>query len=316
MIMPRLFPPLILFGSPEVAGSWIPGLPWLLATLGLLALAALLARLWVRHLKRYSDGLEARIQDRTEALALRNRALERLHHRLQQNLEGRVQLMNTVIHDLRSPLTSILLSVDRLRASGIAIGKHETALTLIERESRRLEQILAKLLDQSRSENMSDSLNLRLCRPSEILQGLADTVRLRAEAKDLSADLDLDPASDHVWILADTTALQQVLFNLIENALKFTDPPGSIGIRSRVEPEAFCLEVWDTGRGIESAKLEAIFHPFQQAEDEDAATGWGLGLSICTAMVKAHQGRIELESEFGKGATFRVVIPLVLPRKI
>jgi signal transduction histidine kinase len=75
------------------------------------------------------------------------------------------------------------------------------------------------------------------------------------------------------------------------------------------------MEVWDTGRGIESAKLEAIFRPFQQAENEDSSTGWGLGLSICTAMVKAHQGKIELESEIGRGTTFRVVIPLVMPRK-
>ena len=293
----------------------LPGLPWTLAGLACLAGAFLLARGWVRHQKRHADALEAKVQDRTEALALRNKALERLHHQLQRNLEGRIQLMNTVIHDLRSPLTSILVTVDRMREAGISEEPHGKALTLIERESRRLEQILAKLLDQSRAENLSDSLNLRLCRPSEILQGLADTVRLRAEAKDLSADLDLDPAADRVWILADTTALQQVLFNLIENALKFTDPPGIIGIRSRVEPEYFCLEVWDTGRGIDSAKLEAIFRPFQQAEDEDSTTGWGLGLSICTAMVKAHQGKIELESEIGKGATFRVVIPLVLPRK-
>jgi signal transduction histidine kinase len=118
-----------------------------------------------------------------------------------------------------------------------------------------------------------------------------------------------------VWILADTTALQQVLFNLIENALKFTRSPGIVGIRSRVEPECFCLEVWDTGRGIDSAKMEAIFQPYQQAMDEDSSSGWGLGLSICSAMVKAHQGRIELESELGQGTTFRVVIPLVMPKR-
>jgi len=290
--------------------SWIP-----LAGVVLLVVAVLLSRGRLRRQKHYADELEAKVEDRTQALALRNKALERLHHQLQKSLEGRIQLMNTVIHDLRSPLTSILVTVDRLRAAGIGGEQQEKALTLIERESHRLEQILAKLLDQSRTENIGDSLTLRLCRPSEILQGLADTVRARAEAKDLSADLDLDPASDHVWILADTTALQQVLFNLIENALKFTDPPGIVGIRSRVEPEHFCLEVWDTGRGIETGKLEAIFRPFEQVRDEDSSAGWGLGLSICTAMVKAHQGRIELESELGKGATFRVIIPLVMPRK-
>jgi len=265
---------------------------------------------WSQRYKRHSEALESRVQERTEALALRNKALERAHHQLQKNLEGRIQLMNTVIHDIRSPLTSILISVERIRDGQV---DHASAINLIERESHRLEKILTKLLDQSRSEGICDTLNLRLCRPSEILQGFSDTFRIRAEAKDLFTNLDLDAASDRVWILADTTALQQVVFNLIENALKFTDPPGTIGIRSRVDKDQFCMEVWDTGRGIESSKKEAIFQPFKQAEDEDCNTGWGLGLSICSAMVKAHQGHIELRSEVGKGSTFRVSVPLVMP---
>lgn len=285
---------------------------WGLLAFAVIALAAGAVRWWLRSLRRREEELEAKVRERTEDLALRNRALERLHHQLQRTLEGRIQLTNTVIHDLRSPLNSILISVERLQGEGVV--DREAALALIDRESRRLEQILAKLLDQSRSEGLAESLHLRLCRPTEILQGLADTFRLRAEARDLGADLELDPAAAQVWILADTTALQQVLFNLIENALKFTQPPGIVGIRSRVEPEAFCLEVWDTGRGIEAGKLETIFQPYRQALEEDSTSGWGLGLSICAAMVKAHQGRIELESELGRGTTFRVVIPLVMPK--
>lgn len=285
---------------------------WGLLAFGAVALVAGMIRWWLRSLRRREEELEAKVRERTEDLALRNRALERLHHQLQRTLEGRIQLTNTVIHDLRSPLNSILISVERLQGEGGV--DREAALALIDRESRRLEQILAKLLDQSRSEGLAESLHLRLCRPTEILQGLADTFRLRAEARDLGADLDLDPAAGQVWILADTTALQQVLFNLIENALKFTQPPGIVGIRSRVERETFCLEVWDTGRGIEAAKLETIFQPYQQALEADSTSGWGLGLSICSAMVKAHQGRIELESELGRGTTFRVVIPLVMPK--
>ena len=288
---------------------------WLLPATGLLLLAALGVWWLVGRMKHHADELEAKVLERTEALDLRNKALERLHHQLQRTLESRIQLMNTVIHDLRSPLTSIMVSVDRLQETGAIGANHAGVLALIERESRRLDQILVKLLDQSRAESIGENLNLRLCRPSEILQGLTETFRLRADAKGLSSELDLDPGSENVWILADTPTLQQVLFNLIENALKFTDPPGVIGIRSRVEPELFCMELWDTGRGIEPAKLEAIFRPFEQAMAEDSTSGWGLGLSICTAMVKAHQGKIELESAIGKGSTFRVIIPLVMPRK-
>lgn len=304
----------LLFGASLPEGLPWPEWAWLLGVVGLLVGGALFLRWRVRDLRRHAARLEGKVQERTEALALRNRSLERLHHQLQKNLASRVQLMNTVLHDLRSPLTTIMISVDRMRAIEASGGNCVSTLNLVERECRRLEQILTKLLDQSRAENLEESLNLRLCRPSEMLQGLADTFRLRAEARDLSAQLDLDPAADRVWILADTTALQQVLFNLIENALKFTQPPGEVGLRSRVAEGAFHMEVWDTGRGIEPAKVEAIFQPFRQAAHEDSASGWGLGLSICSAMVKAHQGNLALESQVGRGSRFCVTIPLVLPR--
>ncbi|WIL22403.1 MAG: ATP-binding protein [Geothrix sp.] len=110
---------------------------------------------------------------------------------------------------------------------------------------------------------------------------------------------------------ADTAALQQVVFNLIENALKFTPSPGSVGIRTRLEPTAWILDVWDTGRGIEPETIACLFQAFQQARDSDAILGWGLGLSICRALVEAHEGRIEVQSEVGKGSTFSVFLPLL-----
>lgn len=104
-----------------------------------------------------------------------------------------------------------------------------------------------------------------------------------------------------------------MLFNLLENALKYTPAPGTVGIRSRVRGDAWVLEVWDTGVGIPAERLEAIFEPFRQARPEDADKGWGLGLAICRSLVEAHQGRLEVESAEGAGSTFRVVLPLVTP---
>jgi signal transduction histidine kinase len=221
--------------------------------------------------------------------------------------------MRTVSHDLRSPLTSIMLSVDRLRDSeGQPMGP---MLKVLDREARRLEAIIRSLLDQAKSESFTDSLSPRLCRPGEVLEGLTDTLRLKAEARDLDTHLELDPAVDSAWILADTTALQQVLFNLIENALKFTDPPGTIGIRSILEEDAWTLEVWDTGRGIEPSRLGDIFQAFRQVQEADAQKGWGLGLNICKTLIEAHAGRIEVVSEVGRGSTFRVSLPLVMPNR-
>ena len=273
-------------------------------------LLALLGHFRFKRLKKRAQLLELKIQERTGELARRNLTLERVHHQLKRTTESRLRLMNTVSHDLRSPLTSILLAAGRLREGATPSG---AVLDILERESLRLESLLKGLLDHSRAEAITDTLNARLCRPSEILQGLTETFKLKAEARDLETELELDPASSLVWVLADVTAMQQVLFNLIENALKFTASPGPVGIRTRVLPEAWFLEVWDRGRGIEPAKLEAIFLPFTQSQKGDERTGWGLGLSICQSIVEAHEGVIRVDSVLGQGSVFRVTLPLVLP---
>lgn len=291
---------------------------WTLRFLALAAVAAaalLALRRRTRALERRTADLEAKVEDRTRELSLRNRSLERLHRQLKRNLEGRIQMVNTVSHDLRSPLTSILLTAGRLREDVTDPDQTSATLDVLEREAHRLETLVKNLLDRSRSEGLADSLNPRLCHPTEILLGLTDTLRFKAEAQGLESQLDLDPASEEAWVLADITALQQVLFNLLENALKFTEAPGTVGIRTRILETSFHFEVWDTGRGIPPEKLADIFEPFTQAASHDARTGWGLGLSICRTLVEAHQGTIQAESTPGQGATFRVLIPLVLPEE-
>ena len=271
----------------------------------------LLVDVRIRQVRKRSRMLEIKVQERTEELTLRNRSLERLHHQLKRSLEGRVQLMNTITHDLRSPLTSILISVERLEENQDLGGSGKSALKVVAREAQRVERLLKHLLDSSRAESLTDGLNFRVCHPGEIMEGLAETLRMKAESRDLTARLALDPMGDHTWILADAESMQQVLFNLIENALKFTSAPGEIGIRSRLEPPCWVLEVWDTGRGIDPAQAADLFKPFSQAREADATLGWGLGLSICRTLVEAHQGTIEVVSAIGKGSTFKVSLPLV-----
>ncbi len=295
----------------DVAFAWHEY--WTVRVLGLailLGCAAVVLRMRTRALERSNSALEAKVRTRTEDLALRNHSLERLHSQLKKNLESRIRLMNTVTHDLRSPLTSILLSVDRLRG-----GLSERALSVIDREATRLETILASMLDKSRHEAFLENLSPRVCHPSEIVTGLADTLALRAETLGLTADLHLDPEAECAWILADIPSIQQVLFNLLENALKFTSAPGTVGLLTRVEAATFVFEVWDTGRGIAPEHLARIFMPFTQAEAEDRETGWGLGLSICKELVEAHQGRIDVESRLGHGARFKVTLPLLNPEQ-
>ncbi len=298
----------------RVRAAWYQT-PWARAgfvAAGVLAFL-LLVDVRIKQVRRRARMLEIKVQERTEELTLRNRSLERLHHQLKRSLEGRVQLMNTITHDLRSPLTSILISVERLEGNEDIGGPGRSALKVVAREAQRVERLLKHLLDSSRAESLTDGLNFRVCHPGEVMEGLAETLRMKAEARDLTARIALDPMGDRTWILADAESMQQVLFNLIENALKFTPAPGEVGIRSRLEPPCWVLEVWDTGRGIDPAQAADLFKPFSQAREADATLGWGLGLSICRTLVEAHQGTIEVASEAGKGSTFKVSLPLVTP---
>lgn len=293
---------------PDLQGA---ALPQTLATplSLLLALAVLLGWLAHRRARRFqceARRLEAQLRDLAGVVALRNQALERLHHQLKVQMESRLAFVNMVSHDLRTPITSIQLGVDRLRGMGEA-GKADL-LALLDREARRMETLLRGLQDPG-AEGRAFSREAQVCHPGEILQGLTETFQLKAEARGLHPEVDLDPAADQAWVLVEVTHLQQVLFQLGENALQFTQAPAAVGIRSRVEAGAWVLDVWDQGRGIEPANLDLIFLPATRSGPGDGRVG--LGLSLCKAIVEAHGGTLDVASEPGRGARFRVALPLI-----
>ena len=289
------------------------------ALAALLGLGGFLAlRLRTRHLERLNQALEARVAARTRALegtalelARKNQSLEWTHAQLKDTLEARMLMINTVSHDLRSPLTSILLSMDQIeQAAQVASPKLQKALGIMGQEAHRLDGIVKGLLDRNRAESLVDRLQLQPASPLAILDKLEDTLTLKGEDRGLRTHLALEPDSLAAELLLDVTAMQQVLFNLVENALKFTDPPGDVGVRSSLEGAHWALEVWDTGRGIPRAECERLFNSYQQGQAQDAKRGWGLGLFICRSIVAAHGGTLEVDSDTGKGAIFKVLIPL------
>lgn len=271
--------------------------------------SVLLARVHTHvALARSRRALEARSLE----LAEKNKSLEWTHHQLKETLESRMQMINTVSHDLRSPLTSILLSVERIQASPDELPPKVTkSLGIMAQEATRLNAIVRSLLDQNRAEALTERLSLGRGCPREILENLEDTLALKAEDRGLRAHLYVEPDSLEAPLMLDVAAMQQVLFNLVENSLKFTDPPGDIGVRSTLQRPNWLLEVWDSGRGIPKADCERLFNAFQQSQGKDAQKGWGLGLFICRSIVLAHGGRIEVDSDLGKGAIFRVFLPLL-----
>jgi signal transduction histidine kinase len=298
----------------EVAPAWHER--WLVRGLIGLALIGLLAwALWWRghSLALRSRELEETIESRTLMLDRQNRALEHAHQQIKRSLESRLRLLDMVTHDLRSPLTTILLTLDRLRE--LVPSASVNLLDVMEREANRIETLVRNLLDQSRSEALLQSLKLVPTVPAEVTEGFEDVLRLKAGAKGIAFHLEVSPDAGQAHILADAATLHQVMLNLFENALKFTPTGGQVGIRSSVDRPAglWRLEVWDTGRGLDASKIQELLQPFRQNQAWDSVQGWGLGLSICQNIIDAHRGELRIDSEPGRGARFRVELPLQEP---
>ena len=300
-------PPLAL----EVAPAWHEQ-PW--GRLGLAALALGLAALGVRwrtrRLRAQAQNLEQIVAQRTQALVQRNLDLERAHAQIQASLEAKAAFTRMVAHDLRSPLTTLLLVgeelVQDLREGRSAASR---AGVLLE-ETHRIEALLQRLLDQAKADSFLQSTYRKRLSARQVLEGLPEVLKVKAEGRRLRFTFEEADACGRAWVEVDPLGVQQVVLNLMGNAFKFTEPGGEVGLRSRVEAGRWVMEAWDSGRGMDESQVDQLFRPFRQGEVRDAAQGWGLGLGIVRALVEGHGGVLSVRSAPGQGSTFRVEVPL------
>lgn len=262
------------------------------------------------RLRRAAEVLEARVEERTRSLDQRNQELKAAHDEVTEILESKVTFTRMVVHDLRSPITSITLLADVMAVEASDRGEDPPPqLEIMAREAARLDDLLKRLLDQSRSEAVEQTLHMVPSVPSKILEGMDEVLRLKAIGAGLRFEWDEQKVDGKV--LADSLAVQQILLNLFGNALKITPPGGMVGVRSSARAGSWILEIWDTGRGFDAGQMDRLFRPFTQVEIGDIGTGWGLGLSIVKNLVDAHGAKISIESKPGKGATFRLAFALL-----
>jgi PAS domain S-box-containing protein len=222
------------------------------------------------------------------------------------------QFLAAVSHELRTPLTPVLMNVSMLREEETVPPPVQDSLEVIERNIRIEAQMVNDLLDFSRIVNDKLELNTERCDLHEIIQRAADVCMSAGNPKALNILMQLDASHHH--LNADVLRLQQVFWNLIQNAIKFTPPGGRITLSSRNEGEKVCITVADTGRGIDEPLLEKIFEPFEQGahRGKESLHGLGLGLAIARRIVTAHGGTITASSEgIDRGATFTIVLQTV-----
>jgi PAS domain S-box-containing protein len=223
------------------------------------------------------------------------------------------EFLAIVSHELRTPLTAILGWARLQRGRPELLPK---AMTVIERNAEAQAKLIEEILETSRIVTGKVRLSRRIADLNDVVQAAVDTIRPAAESKTLHLDVTL--GSGPVSIDCDPDRLQQVVLNLLVNAVKFTPGGGLVQVRiEQVGPRARVV-VADTGRGISPTFLGHVFDPFRQAESSTTRQhgGLGLGLAIAKHLVELHGGTVTAASKgLGEGATFVVTLPLALERE-
>jgi PAS domain S-box-containing protein len=272
-------------------------------------------------LRRANEELEQKVAERTAMLLAANEELrcseaaERLA-RVQAEHLTRIkdEFLITLSHELRTPLVPIIGWIGLIHSGALDQSDKEEALKTIERSARYELQLIDDLLDTSRIISGKLIIEFKLLNLCDPLKAAIETVRLSAKAKDIAINTSILDSSLGI-VRGEARRLQQVFWNLLGNAIKFTKKGGRIDLTVTNENGWATIEVADNGLGI---KQEFLPHVFERFRQEDSSTtrhygGLGLGLALARQLVEAHGGTISAESPGeGAGSKFRVRLPLTL----
>ena len=236
--------------------------------------------------------------------AMRER--EQLNKRLEASLKAQKRLIDTVAHDLRTPLGTIALTAQQLEETAVEEEARETAQRL-RRAAQRMGQLADDLI--AREELGVGVLSME---PGErdleaIVAEVVDLLAPIAAREDIA--LKLEPYAELPRVCCDAFRTGQVLTNVVGNAVKFTPAGGEVVVRVEALAEEVRVTVRDDGPGIAAGEVEAVFEPFWRSPDASAG-GTGLGLAIARRLIEAQGGRIGLESELGQGTLVWFTLPL------
>jgi signal transduction histidine kinase len=230
----------------------------------------------------------------------------------QQLSELKTNFVSSVSHELRAPIASMRLMAEELeQGAAPSQSKLREYHHFIGQECRRLSALVENVLDFSRREQGRESFEFA---PADLAQVVRETIGIMsAYARERRVDLLLTVEGDAGSRVADSGALQRLLVNLLDNAIKHSPPDGSVAVRAAFSADGVRLSVTDHGAGIAHSELARIFERFYRVGSElrRETTGVGLGLAIVKEIAEAHGGTVEVSSAPGAGSTFTVLLPLV-----
>jgi signal transduction histidine kinase len=239
-----------------------------------------------------------------------NDELGRLYGELERASRHKSDFLATMSHELRTPLNAIIGFSEILQEQ--MFGElNERQLTYVDdviEAGRHLLSLINDVLDLAKIEAGRMDLELTEVAIPEVLKS---AVSMHAEGASRGGiELGLSTEPEEIVVSADERRVRQIVFNLLSNAVKFTPPEGRVDVSSRLGDGHVEVAVADTGPGIPAEDLETIFEEFEQSIDGKKAEGTGLGLPLSRKLVELHGGRLWVESEPGKGSTFRFTLPV------
>lgn len=221
----------------------------------------------------------------------------------------RTEFVSNVSHELKTPLTSIRGFIDTLKDG--AVNDPEVAgkfLDIIDIEAERLSRLINEILQLSEIESMKQDRNIEDVFLKPVIDEVFSILQQSAEERKVGLHADI---AESVSIQANKDKIKQLLINLIDNAIKYNIENGSVTVKAEQAGGKVLISVRDTGIGIEKEYLDRIFERFYRVDRGRSSElgGTGLGLSIVKHIVNLYQGRIDVDSDPGKGTEFKIEIP-------
>lgn len=234
-----------------------------------------------------------------------------LHEKERELHESKVQFFTNISHEIKTPLTLILSPIQQLKTWGGQDLRVQEQLQTMETNGQHLLKTVNQLLDIRRFETGNEELHPKKTELLSLIQKVVDSFSQQARQKKIR--LKVASSKSELYATLDTDKIEKVLYNLLSNALKFTDSGGIVKVRVRQNDEHLCIDVIDNGKGISPEDLDRIFKPFLQGQST-VPGGTGLGLSYSKTLIEMHGGKLTAESRANtkrnKLTIFRILLPI------
>ncbi len=229
--------------------------------------------------------------------------------RLNRAFEQQKRFISDLSHELKTPISVILMQSELILKRERNPDEYRKALQTIQSTASVMSELIEKMLLVASLNSKYAALHLEECTLGEIIEKSLSILSPEITRREVIIN---NSCREEIKLMCDKTAMLEVMINLIDNAIKYNRPSGSVSIECSIKDERVIIKVKDTGKGIEKEKLEHIFEAFFRADASRSKSinrGFGLGLSIVKKIVELHKGTIDIESTPGKGTTVTVILP-------